>query len=282
MSAFPYNNKRCYEVRSLSATDGYPLNYYVWGPETAGDVVFFMPGDMAHSLWSHDFLSFLSRRGHKVVAIDRRGTGINEKDRGDAPSAAQLLDDTDMIFAEECGSRVCHLVGWSFGAIVLMNYLSFSPRDISSMVLITPYLFLRNRFIVRSVRNGAHPAPGSRQKEIPMALQEEDFTRTDYLQNFILADTARVRSVSPRCYEVQRRMIKYAWYMLRSLKIPTRLKVILGTLDRVVDNRKTEAAFSFLPDCEVQLITAEHGIQFEKPDELALGVASWIGTTRNM
>jgi alpha-beta hydrolase superfamily lysophospholipase len=265
-----------HEVRPVTASDGYLLKYYVWEREDTGDVIFFMPGDMSHSIWMRHILERLYERGMKVVALERRGMGINRRDIGDAPSVQQLMDDTETIIGEEAGGRRTHLVGWSFGSIIGMNYYSFSTREISSLTLITPYLFLQNHFVERSVRDKTRPDRNSCQVEIPLTLKEEDFTKSGCLQNFILRDPWRLRAITPRYYEIQRRMMKYAWYMLAGIRVFLPAKVILATKDRVVDNSRTEEAFSLMHGCEIKYINAEHGIQFEKSEELEKNVASWI------
>jgi pimeloyl-ACP methyl ester carboxylesterase len=265
-----------YVVRSVTASDGYLLNYYVWEREDAGDVVFFMPGDMSHSIWMGHILESFYESGMKVVALERRGMGINRRDIGDAPSVQQLMDDTEMIFDGEAGGRRVHIVGWSFGSVIGMNYYSFSTREIRSLTLITPYIFLQNHFILRSVRDKTHPDCGSCQTEVPLALKEEDFTKSGCLQNFILKDPWRLRAITPRYYEIRRRMMKYAWYMLVGIRIFLPAKIILATKDRVVDNGRTEEAFSLMRGCEINYINAEHGIQFEKGEELEQSVTSWI------
>ena len=73
------------EVRTFSASDGYPLKIAVWPPtRPAKGQVVVLHGVQSHSGWYHRLGRTLASSGYLASFPDRRGSGANQADRGHA------------------------------------------------------------------------------------------------------------------------------------------------------------------------------------------------------
>jgi alpha-beta hydrolase superfamily lysophospholipase len=269
-----------FEIRTIDASDGYPLQYYVWGAKQKDRAIFLLHGFMSHSLWLESQLKALGSSGFKVVGIERRGAGINRRDLGDAPSAQQLLEDIDLIIAREATDMSVYVFGWCLGGVIALNYLHFTKKAIEGLILSTPSIFPQEALIERAKQMGAHPTGDYSGTDLPLAIQEDDFTRGPMLADFILRDELRTKRISVRFYEIQKKMAQSAWAKLSARKVPVPVLLIIAEKDVVVDNRRTISAFSAIENCVIRRINAEHGIQFEKGDELTQTITEWLSDSR--
>src|SRR5215831_11153170 len=131
------------DLFQIEADDGYPLEYRVWrGNGDVSATLVLLNGVMSHSLWFDRFATMLVPHGFKVVGADRRGTGTNQKERGDAPSAKALVDDVKAIIEQEkVADRPLHLLGWCWGGVLAVNVAFEIGTSLSSLILLAPGLF---------------------------------------------------------------------------------------------------------------------------------------------
>src|SRR5688572_15805938 len=81
-------------IDTATASDGYCWRYRRYPPSgPARARVVCIHGIQSHGGWYTRSCRFLSQAGFEVAFLDRRGSGLNEPDRGDAPSFRRLLDD---------------------------------------------------------------------------------------------------------------------------------------------------------------------------------------------
>lgn len=263
-------------IKEIKSSDGYTLKYYVWNNDAAKDVIFLIHGFMSHSMWLKPQMEALNNLGYKVVGIERRGAGINRENLGDAPSAQQLLDDHEIVINEESEGKNIYIIGWCLGAVIAINYVHSTKKQIKGIILSAPSIFPQESLIKRAIEIGAHPIGEYSEKELPLAIQESDFTQGPLLYSFILKDENRIKSISSRFYEIQKKMSQSAWVKVSTKKVNTPMLVILAKRDLVVDNKRTEDVFSSLRNCHIEYIDAGHGIQFEKGEEFVEVISSWL------
>src|SRR5262245_41645540 len=82
------------EIKEFTAGDGYLWRYRRYpaaGPRKAH--VVFIHGVQSHGGWYEHSCACLAEAGFEVSFLDRRGSGLNDQDRGDAPGFRRLLDD---------------------------------------------------------------------------------------------------------------------------------------------------------------------------------------------
>lgn len=87
-----------YVVQTFTASDGYRCYYRRYVPSSGAGAaprahVVCMHGIQSHAGWYEYSCTRLSQAGYLVSFLDRRGAGLNEQARGDAPSYRRLLDD---------------------------------------------------------------------------------------------------------------------------------------------------------------------------------------------
>ncbi len=265
-----------YEIKEIIASDGYQLKYYLWNNQGNKGVVFYIPGYMSHTLWQEPQLEALSSIGYKVVGMDRRGGGINQNNAGDAPSIKQLLDDHEIIVTREGNTNGNHIWGWCLGGVIAINFVFHTRNVIDSLVLSAPSIFPQTHLIERATKMGAHPEDDSVGIDLPLAIQENDFTTGPALEGFILKDELRTKKITYRFYQIQKKMCQYAWMKIQGerLKIPTVL--ILAKKDVIVDNQLTQQIFLSLENCKTVFVDTEHGIHFENPKALLDIVFYWL------
>jgi pimeloyl-ACP methyl ester carboxylesterase len=109
------------------------------GPEE-GDPVLFVHGNVASSLFFEETLAALPPN-YRGLAPDLRGFGRSEPKPVDAARGMRDLSDDlyDLMKAlGYAGERKVHLVGWSLGGGVAMQYAIDHPEEVGSLTLSCP------------------------------------------------------------------------------------------------------------------------------------------------
>lgn len=268
------------KVLSVVATDGYCLRYRVWPSVQPRATMVLLHGVMSHSEWLAPLAVRLASTGLNVIGVDRRGSGLNRTDRGDAPSRQQLTADLhEIIKAQRVADQPLYLLGWCWGAVLAINAaLEFGP-EIAGLALVAPGLFpseiVRGR--LRQQWEQLDKTPHARGRPcVDNPMKEEMFTDGPWLDNFIRKDTTRIQSITPRFLGIMMKMGTVATTRLSELQHP--MLVLLASRDEAVDNDRTLTAFGNLSNKSLCLTVcdARHGMQFEIPDELTNHIDSWV------
>lgn len=269
-------------IAQIRAPDGYSLKYRVWAPQSGGAraVLMLVNGVMSHSLWFYPLAPLLIAQGFKLVGADRRGTGLNDIARGDAPSAKALLDDARAIAEQERESgRPFHLVGWCWGAALSINLAAEMRGGLSSLVLVAPGLFptLELKQRMAEEERAADALPEDRVC-LESPVREDMFTAGPALTDFILRDEYRLDKFTPRFHHIMGKLGMGARFAMPKLDIPTLL--ILARGDLATDNAETEHNFVkwTAGRAVIEYVESAHGIQFDAPDELARRIGVWAAT----
>jgi pimeloyl-ACP methyl ester carboxylesterase len=139
-----------HEIATIELSDGYTSHYRLWGPPSGKDVIIILHGGMSHSEWQAPLAKAIgSISDISFVAVDRRGCGLNNEDRGDLKTAEIVFDDVakHLMFFKESFSNV-HLAGWCQGcqfAVPAVHQMK-DKNIISSLILMTPGFFWSERF----------------------------------------------------------------------------------------------------------------------------------------
>jgi len=270
--------------RQVVCADGYRLRYLTWTPEGAPRATLvLLNGIMSHAGWFQPLAPRLVRAGLKLVGADRRGTGLNEEDRGDAPSAKALVDDVKTILdAERVVDAPLHLVGWCWGAVLAINVAAEHEGSFASLTLLAPGLYPTEALHARmreqeEIRRSSPPETPC----LKSPIHEDMFTTGPHLASFIAKDERRTQMFSPRFHSVMAKMGMGATLRLGQLGLP--MLVVLADADLATDNARTTRAFERLQRANVSIehIQSAHGIQFDAPEELARLLVSWVRAERN-
>ncbi|MGH1343934.1 MAG: alpha/beta hydrolase [Nannocystales bacterium] len=255
------------ELVRVTADDGYTLTYRTWRPasEARATIVLFN-GIMSHSGWFFPLVDALVDAGYAVVGADRRGSGLNEEARGDAPSGKAIIDDALTIIGHSVpDGHTMVLAGWCWGSILALNLVRPLGDRVQGLVLLTPGLFPTAQ-VVQAATGAQAAAVGAADDEpaVETPIAETMFTKGPYLDAFVRPDPLKLLKLTPRFFAQTKKLGMGATMALRKLSLPTLL--LLADDDEATDNAKVDAAFAKL-DQPVTRTTAPgaHGMQFDAP-----------------
>ncbi len=266
-------------IRSVTAEDGYQLNYRVWAEDTSHRATLvLLNGIMSHSLWFRTVGESLASQGFRVVGADRRGSGLNQAGRGDALSGQILLQDLQRIIDREHDNQdQLYIVGWCWGGVLAIHAAIELGRLASGLILLAPGLFPAESVLeaMREQDRLTQDMPS----DVPCLqspIGEEAFTQGPSLNNFIRKDSLRLRTFTRRFHWIMVKMGVRAATQLNQLIQP--ILLLLASQDITVDNTQTLDAFSSLsgPPVTIRTCEAQHGMQFEIPNEITQHIVSWV------
>jgi len=264
-------------IGQYAAGDGTTLKYRSWIRGDSGALVY-LHGIESHSEWFSECAEKICAAGISVYALDRRGSGMNNDQRGHCSDYHLLIKDV-ADFAEGILRQHprLHLAGLSWGGKLAVAVDIFFPGVFSSLSLISPGIFPRvapgasERLKIALdvlLRPGAlHPIP----------ITDEMFTSLPARLEYIRKDPLRLHHVTAAFYlqsvRIDRILKKhhYQW------SAPTQL--LLAENDAIVDNRRLQEMFRSLQAQPKEALLYEgcnHSLQFEKPEQVADDVARWI------
>ncbi|NOZ21524.1 MAG: alpha/beta hydrolase [Planctomycetes bacterium] len=258
------------EIGSYTTSDGRTLRYREWRPEGYEALVVNLHGIQSHSGWFAGSCEHLARNGARVVSVDRRGSGLNEEDRGHAPGGRQLLDDLKVIVeqlrSEDPGKRM-HLLGVCWGGKLAAALAGLHPELVDSLMLSSPGLAAKVRpGRAECVSIGICSLVWPRRLfRIPIDRAER-FTSNPERIEFIKNDPMRLDQATARLMAESKRLDWLLKKVAPRIHAPTLL--MLSGHDDIVDNERNRRIFDRFGSREKQIKTfdgAHHMLEFE-PD----------------
>jgi pimeloyl-ACP methyl ester carboxylesterase len=108
-------------------------------PVGPGEAVLFVHGNVSSSLfWQQSLLGLGATGRHRVLAVDLRGYGGTEPLPIDATRGVRDWADDVAALVDALDLTRVHLVGWSMGAGVVLQYLLDAPERVASVALVAP------------------------------------------------------------------------------------------------------------------------------------------------
>ena len=106
-------------------------------PAGPGEAVLFVHGNVSSSLfWQQSLLELAD--AHRVLAVDLRGYGATDPLPIDASRGVRDWAEDIAALVDALELTRVHLVGWSMGAGVVLQYLLDAPDRVASVVLVAP------------------------------------------------------------------------------------------------------------------------------------------------
>ncbi|SFE62201.1 Pimeloyl-ACP methyl ester carboxylesterase [Actinopolyspora alba] len=109
------------------------LSYDIFGPED-GPVVVLVPGQHQASLFEDVQVPYLTRMGYRVVTFDLRGVAPSEETP--PPYTVELLAEDLAALNELLGLGACTYIGYSVGAMILLEFAMKRPDLVERAALI--------------------------------------------------------------------------------------------------------------------------------------------------
>lgn len=268
------------KIRGYSARDGLGLKYREWLDEPGGDALVYLHGIESHSEWFSDCAGAIAAAGATVYALDRRGSGLNESDRGDSPGYPTLVDDVAR-FAESIrsGHSAIHLAALSWGGKLAVATDLLHPGLFRTMTLIAPGIFPRVSPGILEKAAIAFDALVRPSAPHPIPIRDEMFTSVPEYLEYIAADPLRLRRVTARFYLENVKLDRFLRGKRYQWTVPTQL--LLAERDDIIDNPRLREMFESLRmDAKKVRMYAgcKHSLQFEKPGEVAKDIVGWMRT----
>jgi alpha-beta hydrolase superfamily lysophospholipase len=274
-----------FTVESFTAGDGYRWHYRHYPPPGAARAhVVCLHGIQSHAGWYEYSCTRLSRAGYAVDFLDRRGSGMNRQDRGDAPSFRRLLDDLVEFLRprrKTTGNGLpVFLLGISWGGKLAAALPRRHPGLVDAIGLLCPGLFARIKpplgqrlriFFSRLVRP---------RRLFPIPLDDPElFTATPHWQQFIRDDPLALRRATARFLVESFRLDRYVRKASREAgEVP--LLLLLAGQDRIIDNARTRHFVERFPAADKTIIEypgAHHTLEFEPdPDRFINDLLNWL------
>jgi pimeloyl-ACP methyl ester carboxylesterase len=105
----------------------------------AGEAVLFVHGNVSSSLfWQQPMLALAGTGRVRPLAVDLRGYGGTDPLPIDAGRGVRDWADDVAALIDTLGLDRVHLVGWSMGAGVVLQYLLDAPERVASVALVAP------------------------------------------------------------------------------------------------------------------------------------------------
>ncbi|MGE3804087.1 MAG: alpha/beta fold hydrolase [Gemmataceae bacterium] len=280
---------RC-TIHATTAGDGYPWKYRRYLPDEPPLAhVVCVHGIQSHGGWYEYSCERLRQAGFAVSFLDRRGSGLNEVQRGDAPSFRRLLDDISeflLLPVKSADGQTTRsqlptfLAAISWGGKLAVAMQRRHPGLIQGLVLLCPGFFpkvkparLQRLGIAfnRLFRPGRH---------FPIPLNDPElFTSNPARQQFIRDDPLSLRQASARLLVESVRLDFYLKLAPEAMRVP--LLLLLAGQDRIINNAATRTYVEKFATPDRQIIEypeAHHTLEFEpEPDRF---IDDWIGWLR--
>ncbi|MBM4070209.1 MAG: alpha/beta hydrolase [Planctomycetes bacterium] len=287
-------------VERFVAGDGYPLRYRrypAWGmvasrpaPLPKGEgrnvrgAVVVIHGIQSHAGWYGHSCQRLSEAGFEVFFLDRRGSGMNERERGDAPGFRCLIDDiAEFIrYRPERGLPV-YLVAISWGGKLAVALQRRHPGLVAGMALICPGFFPRVSLTLRQRLKLFRCRLSDPTRLFPVPLDDPAlFTASPCWQQFLRDDPMSIHQATARFLLESARLDMYLRICARQVTAPTLL--LLAGRDRIIHNgptRRFVRRFAARDKRIIEYPEAHHTLEFEPNPEVFIGdLTNWLGSMK--
>ncbi|WP_439621296.1 alpha/beta fold hydrolase [Gemmata sp.] len=269
-------------VTAFRASDGYTFYARRYLPAGAPRArLVFLHGIRSHGGWYTKSCAEFAATGYDVHFLDRRGSGLNTANRGDAPSFRRLLDDVaeyvQALRAERAGLPT-FVAGISWGGKLAVGLQYRKPGLADGLVLLCPGLVPKVT-PGPAVRGLVALASRLRPTRLfPIPLNEPDlFTASVDAQKFIDADPHGLRLATARFLFNSFALDVYLRRAAKRVTVPTLLT--LAEHDRIIVNARTRDWVTRFPGptTVIEYPGAHHTLEFEPPGHPWISdVAKWI------
>jgi alpha-beta hydrolase superfamily lysophospholipase len=275
-----------YTIETHVAGDGYRWRFRRY-PATGEPRAYVVGihGIQSHAGWYEHSCTWLAQAGFAVDFIDRRGSGINEQNRGDAPGFRRLLDDLAEFLgplrqADGAGTRrPIFLMAISWGGKLAAALQRRHAGLVDGLALICPGFRPRVKppFFQRLHILGSRLVRP--RKLFPVPLNDPQlFTATPHWQRFIEDDALGLRRATARLLIESIRLDLYLRFVPKYVTVPVLL--LLAEHDRIINNDKTRRFVDRFASGDKEIIEyagAHHTLEFEPdPDRFLHDLQDWM------
>lgn len=277
-----------YRIEKLEINNQTHLTFRRYISDHPRGVILYLHGIQSHSGWYIQSCQMLAEGGYSVYAPDRRGTGLNDQDRGHLQHYEDLVADMDAFIARihaDYPNLPVYLVGVSWGGKLALLYETMRPGQIDGLILGTPgikpkvdlspwnklrvfFYFWRRREV---------------QPEIPIPIGAASlFTDNPKWQNWIEQDPLTLRRCTARFFWENHKIDKKIKRDAKRAQDP--ILLLLAGRDEIIRNDKTKKFMTEkMPEGRegrldiIEYPSARHTLEFEdNRDEIVGDMLKWL------
>jgi alpha-beta hydrolase superfamily lysophospholipase len=273
-----------HQIETHTASDGYRWQYRRYVPTSAPRArVVCIHGIQSHGGWYTHSCHRLREAGFEVFFLDRRGAGLNQEQRGDAPGFRRLVDDVAEflrgLHSTQHAALPVFLVAISWGGKLAAALQRRHPGLTDGLALLCPGFCPKVGPTFRQRLAILWSRLISPRRLFPIPLNDPElFTATPHWQQFIRDDSLSLREATARFLVESVRLDGYLRFVPAYVTMPVLL--LLAEHDRIIDNGRTRAFVERLASKDKQTIEyagAHHTLEFDpEPERFLRDLISWL------
>tara|TARA_R110002072_G_C7978996_1_gene536117 strand:+ start:138867 stop:139772 length:906 start_codon:yes stop_codon:yes gene_type:complete len=279
-------------IEQFVTSDGYRHHFRRWVPDDKPKgFVLCLHGIQSHSGWYEYSSAKLRDAGYEVVFLDRRGSGLNQPERGHARHHDRLINDVvqaleDLRIRRNAVAPTVPvtLLGLSWGGKLASVVAARRQELIDGLVLLYPGI--RSHFeagILDNVKLSLAREAELFEKLIPIPLDDPQlFTGVPESQVFIRNDNLSLRDVTVSFLLANRELDGLTQAAPPEIRCPAIM--MLAGKDRIIDNAATTKWYNSLASQERALFeypNACHTLEFEPDrDQWISDLTDWLDGLR--
>ena len=269
---------------TFNASDGYRWHFRKFIPHEpaapARGRVIFIHGIQSHGGWYRRSCAQIAAAGYEVYFLDRRGSGLNQEKRGDAPGFRRLLDDIAEFvrsLPNDGLPKVLGAISWGGKLGIALQYRH--PGIVNGLALLCPGLFAKVRpsFVNRMRIGGSRVYWPTRQFAIPLN-DPQLFTTAPKWRRYVAEEPLGLRTATARLLFASFGLDIYLRRAWKLVTLPVLL--LLAENDQIIDNATVRSYFEKLPSNDKQVIeylSAQHTLEFEAEGHPFVGdLLNWL------
>jgi len=271
------------EISTIRLADGYEAAARWWLPPSPRGAVLYFHGIQSHGGWYERSGQALADAGLAVLMPDRRGSGLNQVQRGHSESADACIGDASAAvdaLIQRTGIGRIHVVGVSWGGKLSVALADRAGERLATLSLVAPGLFPRVDLATVDKFRVALSLIHERERlyDIPLNLPIM-FTENPERLAFVAADAIKLQQVSASFLLATRRLDRFVRGFSHT-GWRGGLHLFLAGRDRIIDNDHCRAWFRGLPLTDKALTDypdAAHTLEFEPdPTPFHRALVDWI------
>ena len=267
------------QLRFFAASDGYRLVTRLWDVERPLAHVVYLHGIVSHGGWYLASCAHLAQAGFAVHFLERRGSGLNPRARGDVTDWKTWRTDLDgyMNCLPEDRPRI--LLGISWGGILAAAAARSQTFRLDGLGLLCPGLYSRKAANILQ-RVALRLAGAIGLSGLPVAIPLRDpalFTNSEKNKAYVAQDPLALRKMTIRMALANLALTSYAVEAPEAIRVPTLL--MLAGCDPVTINEQVRGFVERICHPRRQVIEypdASHTLEFEDdPSRYFHDLAAW-------
>jgi len=238
------------------------IAYSKWKSKNPQEVLIYLNGLESHSGWFSESAQELVKKGIVIYGLDRRGSGLNTKIRGDGKDWVEDVDKIIKIANAENPDCDVTLASLCFGARIASAYVVENPEKVDSLIYISPGFNLNVKPDCLETVSIVLDSLGLQTNTTSPIKNDKMFTTNPKYLKFLKNDKLRTIALNSDDYLDGEKLLKNVRRNLNRIKVPS--LVLLAQKDKIVDIDKTKTTLdSFGKKPKIIEYPSDHTIFFD-------------------